>query len=188
MNPDHIHIMLDMYLACVVAAVLAFGIYHFVRKQSPETGWNYHGNVQTSAYGKVDLGGIGVLLAVYAGVFLLTLNPPEDNGEAAQMQENMSPSSIAILTFVLGLITQAIPVGIVLLFLATRYNVFELFGLKHVNWKKVWMWAGIGLGGGYIIALIATAVFQPLITDRLGSPEVQEAVRLVYEAKKTTTH
>lgn len=176
--------MLDMYIACVVAIALAFGVYHFVRKQSPETGWNYHGNVQTSAYKQLDIIGIGILLLIYSATFALLLSTPDSAQQTAEIQEQVSPTFMAAMTFVLGLVSQLLPVGIVLLFLAIRYNVLELFGLKNVNWKKVFMWAGIGLVGGFILAIASALVFQQFIIDRIGKPEAQEAVRLVLEAKK----
>lgn len=161
----------------LLAMLIAIPIYQYVQKTSPELGWNYHGNVPTSQFTKLDV--LGVCLAVLLPVSNILLSPFID---PTTIQEGSQLSGLAII--IISIISQAIPAGIAVLFLALRFNIFEILGLKRPDWKRIGIVVILGMVAILVFANIAGMVADPLLKSAFGERVHQAAVEMIFEAKQ----
>ena len=171
------NVLLDILFLCFISVGIGLPLYHSIRKLHPELVWHEHGSVPTSSFDKIDLLGIFIasLLFIFSVVQLslpLEANSPKQN-EISGIQ-----------LFILGFISQAIPVGITCAFLIPRMNVLETFHLNRPNIGKIIITSLIGLLVIYICAGVANIIITPLLENNLGKLELQAPVKMILEAKQ----
>ncbi len=171
------NVLLDVLLLCFISIGIALPLYQYIRQIHPELAWNYHGNVRTSSFDKLDLLGIFIVGLLYS---LQLIPSGNDTDLAASKMAEMSNISI----FLSGLIGQLIPVFITCAFLIPRMNVSEVFGLSRPRLKRIIVTAIIGLFGAYILILVSTLATTPFLESNLGKPELQKPVQMILEAKE----
>lgn len=171
------NILLDILLLCFVSIGIALPLYRYIRQTHPELAWNYHGNVRTTSFDKLDLVGIFVASLIFTlSVVQFGSNPDID------MSKLNSISNIQM--FMLGLFSQAIPVGIACAFLIPRMDVLEIFGLRRPQIAKVIITSVAGLLGIYACVAIASTLITPLLENNLGKQELQAPVQMIIDAKQ----
>ena len=169
-------ILLDVFLLAVLAICIGIPAFHQQRINQPHKPWNITGNIPAHHFTRLDLIGVSVSLLIFVtNIFIPFITPPAALERAVEM-----PSLIVIIA---GVISQMIPVGIAMLFLATRMNVLELFGLKNVRWKKVFLTAFIGLLIIYAFIIAVSSIVEPLLKSLFGERENQVAVQMLLKAK-----
>lgn len=170
------YVILQLFGLCMIAIAIAFPIYHFVRKSSPELGWNYHGNIPTSHFERLDI--LGVIIASILFVSN-TLIMPFIDVEALMAANETSP----LATIISGIVTQLFPVGVIALFVCFRCNIFEIFGLRRPDWKRIAIVVGLGILAILLLANLAGVVAEPWLKRTFGEQNPQEAVKMMLEAK-----
>ncbi len=171
------NVLLDILLLCFVSIGIALPLYRYIRQTNPELAWNYHGNVRTSSFDKLDLVGIFVASLIFTlSVVQFSSNPNIDTSKLNDM------SSLQM--FMLGLISQAIPVGITCAFLVPRMNVLEVFNLRRPQVRRVIITSVVGLLIIYLLVGITSSVITPLLENNLGKQELQAPVQMIIDAKQ----
>ncbi len=169
-------ILLDVFLFALIAVAIALPAFRQHRLTYPAAAWNMQGNVPSYYFTPLDLLGVSLTLLIYvSNIFAPFYTSPE-------MMEKAQHSSGAIL-IIGNIISQLIPVGITLLFLATRMNVLDVFGLKNINWKKIGLTAFLGLLGIYLGLFAVSSINTSVLTPLFGKREPQMAVKMMLEAK-----
>ncbi|MFT5906336.1 MAG: membrane protease YdiL (CAAX protease family) [Cryomorphaceae bacterium] len=170
------NVLVDILLLCFVSVGIALPLYRYIRQVHPELAWNYHGNVRTSSFDKLDLLGIFIASLIFTlSVVQFGSNPNIDTSKLNSISN--------IQLFMLGLFSQAIPVGIACAFLFPRMDVLEIFGLRRPQVRKVIITSVVGLMGIYLCVAIASALITPLLENNLGKQELQAPVQMIIDAK-----
>lgn len=170
------YVVLQIFGLSLLAILIAVPIYHHVRRTSPELGWNYHGNVPTSQFTPLDILGVGAaLLLLLSNILALPFIDPEKLETAGELS--------GFTLIIAGIISQMIPAGIAILFLAFRFNVFDIFGLKHPDWKRIAIIVALGMLAIYALAGIAGYFAEPLLKQAFGEKNPQAAVQMMQDAK-----
>ncbi|MGJ8656065.1 MAG: CPBP family glutamic-type intramembrane protease [Akkermansiaceae bacterium] len=170
------NVLLDILTLCFLSIGIAIPLYSYIRQIYPELAWNYHGNVRTSSFDKLDL--IGIFFASL--LFTFAVLQFGANPEAEASMNKLSN----LQKFIAGLISQLLPVGIACAFLVPRMNVFEVFGLRHPQVKRVIITSITGLFGIYFLVALFSPIITPLLENNLGKQELQAPVQMIIEAKK----
>ena len=171
------NVLLDILVLCFVSIGIALPLYSYIRQIHPELAWNYHGNVNSSSFDKLDLIGIFVASLIFtSSVIQLSSNPDMDTSRL----EDIS----GLQMFILGFISQALPVGIACAFLMPRMNVSEVFGIKHPKVRRVIITSIVGLLGIYLLVGISSSFITPLLENNLGEQQLQAPVQMIIDAKK----
>ncbi len=170
------YVVLQFFGLSLLAIAIAMPIYNHVRSTSPELGWNYHGNVPTSQFSKLDILGVAVALGLLILNILLLpfIDPAFLEGEG-----QLSGLSLIIA----GMISQMIPASIAVLFLVFRFNIFEIFGLKRPDWKRIGIVVVLAMLSIILLANIAGAIAEPLLKQTFGEKNPQQAVQMMMDAK-----
>ncbi len=170
------YVVLQLFGLSLLAIAIAMPIYYHVRNTSPELGWNYHGNVPTSQFSPLDILGVSVaLMLLIINVVAVPFMDP------AKLTETSDLSGLALV--IAGIVSQLIPAGIAILFLALRFNVLEIFGLKRPDWKRIVIVVVLGMVGIIFLANIAGIIAEPLLKRTFGEKNPQAAVQMMLEAK-----
>ncbi len=171
------NVQLDVLIFCFLSISIGLPLYHYIRKIYPELAWNTHGSVRTSSFDTLDLLGIFLATLIYTSAVIFY----GANTDAEVDQLNSMPN---IYYFMIGVFSQAIPVGIACLFLLPRMNVPEIFNLNRPNVGRV-MIAGVGgLFAIYIFLGLATVLITPMLENNLGKQELQAPVQMIIDAKE----
>ncbi len=171
------NVLQDILFLCFASIAIALPLYQYIRKTHPELAWNYHGNVRTSSFTSLDLIGIFLASFLLSSSVILFGHTPEVDIDKLNSISNISK-------FMMGLFSQAIPVGIACLFLAPRMNVFEVFGLVSPRIGRIFLTSIIGLFVIYLFIGLSSLVTMPLLEKNLGAQELQAPVQMIIEAKK----
>ena len=136
------------------------------------------GRVSIRGFGLIDMLGVSLFLALYAGLWLLSTRfPGEETGEIAEM-EGLS------FGLLVGLFLQGLQIAMVVVILFWRVNLVEGFGLR---WQRTWwqvvlapvvvlmMWA-------FMAGLDATG-YNQWISSFVEGDGKQETVKLLAESK-----
>ena len=151
---------------------LALPGYAFLRKRSPESGWNLGGNVGTSVIQPLDL-------VVAGGYFLLFVVAWKNLPEATAKTEEKEATVGSVLIGQAGMVVLA---GIVPAVLVWRVDLREFFGLRWEGWRKVFWIAPAFVFAMMVLLSIQIALgWQGWVESRFGSRE-QEAVSLLKES------
>ena len=170
-------LLLDFLVYCLIAVAIAMPLYHFVRKSSPELGWNYHGNVPTTHLGPLDILGVSVALILPMLNIILAPFMPRELMEKAASEPGLS-------TIIANVISQFFFAGVVVLFIVFRANILDVFGLRHANWKRIAIAIAGGLACIYVVAPIV-GYFAGLLLEKIGEgTQPQVAVQMILDAKK----
>jgi len=171
------NVLLDILILCFVSIGIALPLYRYIRQIHPELGWNHHGNVSTSSFGKLDL--IGIFVSSLMGTLMVIQFYFKQDVNASKLE---SMPNIEI--FMNLLIGQAIPVGIACAFIIPRMNVLETFNLRRPKVLRVIITSVVGLLGIYFIWGIASIFVIPFLENNLGKQELQAPVKMIIDAKK----
>ena len=171
------NVLLDILFLCFVSVGIALPLYHWIRKLHPELAWNEHGSVRTSSFQNLDLLGIFIASLIFTSSVIIS-------GSQSEIDTTKLNNITGIQIFIMGLINQAIPVGIACLFLMPRMDVLEIFNLNRPQIKKVIVTSLLGLLAIYFCAGIATIFITPLLENNLGKQEFQVPVQMMLEAKQ----
>jgi len=170
------YVILQIFGLSLLAILIAAPIYQHVRRTSPELGWNYHGNVPTSQFTPLDILGVGAaLLLLISNVIVVPFFDPEQLESAGEM------SGFSLI--IAGLVSQMIPAGIAIFFLAFRFNIVEILGLQRPDWKRIAVIVALGMLAIYMLAGIAGFIAEPLLKQTFGEKNPQAAVQMMQDAK-----
>lgn len=171
-----VFVILQIFGLSLLAILIAMPIYHNVRKTSPELGWNYHGNVPTSQFNLLDTLGVTLsLLLLLSNILIVPFVDPKLLAGSEQL------SGIALV--IAGIVSQMIPAGIAVLFLALRFDLLELLGLKHPDWKRIGIVVLVGMVAIMILANLAGFITEPFLKHTFGEQNPQDAVKMMLDAK-----
>lgn len=171
------NVLLDILFLCFVSVGIALPLYRYIRKLYPELAWNEHGNVPTSSFQNLDLLGIFVASLIFTSSVIMFASKPE-------MDTSKLNNISGIQMFIIGLMNQAIPVGIACLFLMPRMNVLEIFNLNRPKIVRVIVTSLLGLLAIYFCAGLATYFIKPLLENNVGKQEFQVPVQMMLDAKQ----
>jgi uncharacterized protein len=171
------NVLLDILFLCFVSVGIALPLYHFIRKLHPELAWHEHGSIRTSSFQNLDLLGIFIASLIFTSSVIMS-------GSQSEIDTTKVNNITGIQMFIIGLLNQAIPVGIACLFLMPRMDVLEIFNLNRPQIKKVIITSLLGLLAIYFSAGIATIIITPLLENNLGKQEFQAPVQMMLEAKQ----
>ncbi len=171
------NILKDILFLCFASIAIALPLYHLIRQSHPELGWNYHGNVSTSSFTSLDLAGIFVTSLLFTFAVLQF----GGNSDAAMAKVNEFTN---LQKFIMGLVSQAIPVGLACAFLVPRMNVLEIFGLRRPLVLRVIISGVLGLIAIYFCVFLVSPIITPLLENNLGKQELQAPVQMIIDAKQ----
>lgn len=170
------NVLLDILILCFLSIGIALPLYSYIRQIYPELAWNYHGNVRTSSFDKLDLIGIFLASLLFTSAVFMSSSNPEAGASMSKLTN--------IQYFIAGLVSQLLPVGIACAFLVPRMNVLEVFGLKHPQLSRVIITSILGLLVIYLLVIAASPIITPLLENNLGKPELQAPVQMIIDAKE----
>lgn len=171
------NVLLDILALCFLSVAIALPLYRYIRQIHPELAWNYHGNVRTSCFDKLDL------IGIFAASLVFTLSVIQI-GSKPEMDTSMLNDLSGIQMLFLGVISQAVPVGIACAFIIPRMDLLETFNLNNPRMGKVLATSIIGLFAIYMCAGIASFFITPLLENNLGKQELQAPVQMIIDAKQ----
>lgn len=138
----------------------------------PESGWNLGGSVSTAAIRGVDLLVTGFFVLMVVGMWKMA-------PEVAAKEVELSAGGIfgsAVFQLVLA--------GIVPLVLWRRVNVVEFFGLRWLEWRRIFYIVPVFLVLMTVAALLLQASGWPEWTQSKFGAGSQESVRLLGETRE----
>ena len=162
--------LIALYL--LTGLLLPVGVLLFRSARRPE---NYErgGRVMSEGYGLLDVFGIGVLWVIFSALALLPIFA------APPASVDITPGAILGSSAALGVVG-VLPFALVL----GRGQILERFGLYEIHWKRVILSTFLGLISIYaVVAAINLAGFPRFLESVFGELDLQEAVRMLAEAK-----
>ncbi len=181
-------VLIASFLICFLSLLGAMPLAAHLRRSSSQPGWNYRGAVRTEALAPADLIGISLLFGLYTLTSALKL--PQLTDWLVSMgwftEESLkSPETVKLTPEVLiaGMISQAVPGIIVIVFLVFRQvNIIEFFGIR---WKKAPLLLLIGPTAAVAVQIIFMAMeiagYSSALKSIFGEVKVQEVVRIYQE-------
>lgn len=171
------NVLVDILTLCFISIAIALPLYHYIRKLQPELAWNHHGNVSTTSISNIDLIGIFAASLIYTASVLSYSSAPQIDTQELNRIPNISK-------FLLGLLSQAIPVAITCAFLMPRTEVLGALGLKRPPSSRIILTSIIGLFSIYLLIALSSIVTTPLLEKNLGKQELQAPVQMILDAKQ----
>lgn len=181
-------VLLASFALCLLSLLGALPLAAYLRRRTPTLGWNYDGLVQIEPLRRVDLLGLGLLIALFSLQSLLKLPQVIDffisigwlSSSAAEQPETIQLTPEVLLA---GMISQSVPGMIVLVFLVFRHiSVIDFFGLK---WRKAYLLVLIGPFAAVFVhvvfVLMEMAGYSRIIESVFGEAKQQEIVKIYQE-------
>ena len=178
-------IFLYTYFLCVGLIVFAVPLYGWIRKNSPQLGWNRHGNVSTAQFNHADLLGIALFLFIFGWLLTLAQAPPDMEADGITPKEVKVTPAIMLVGMIAQQVVMILIVMVLLMYRSV--NFVELFGLRWKKAKLLFVIAPVGviLAVAFSIAL-RIAGFDDWLNQTFGDEsKLQETVR-VYQGSQVT--
>lgn len=177
-------VLIASFAICFVSLLAAIPLAAHLRRKSSEPGWNYGGLVNTKPLGSADILGLALLMGLYTLMSALKL-PQITDFLISIGWFTESPKTVQLTPGVLiaGMISQAVPGIIVVVFLVFRHvNMVEFFGIR---WKKAPFLLLIGPTTAVAVQVLFIAMDIAGYSDALkrifGEMKTQDVVKIYQE-------
>ncbi len=172
-----LHATFFLYGVALISGILIYGKYTqpALGKLGTPRELRNEGNVTPQGINNLDLLGIGLLIALFAALYLQQQVPVDDTKK----------TTLTPIVLVVGMIAQAVPALIVIAILMGRgTHLSTFFGLKWSNARYLIVIAPLGVIATYIFVIGLNLIgFPEWLVHAFGKEiEVQPAVRLYQEA------
>lgn len=159
----------NTYLFYIIALGLGVIYYRYI----PSSAKTMMGRVQTDSMQPVDFAGIALIICWYSLGFSALLFPK------AELKETISIADLSI-----GIISQIIPFGIVLVMLALReINISQLLNIRWKKFALILLIAPAGVVVSYAFAnLLVFLGYDAWMADYFGDDAAQQHMISVYQA------
>ena len=182
-------VLIASFATCFLSLFGAIPLAAHLRRRSSQLGWNYGGLVRTEALGPADLMGLTLLLVLYTLMSALKL-PQVTDWLISVGWFTEAPETVQLTPGVLiaGMISQAVPGAIVIVFLIFRQiNIVEFFDLL---WKKAPFILLIGPTVAVIVQILFVAMevagYSHALESIFGELKQQDVVRIYQEAHQVS--
>ncbi len=186
-------ILIASFAICFLSLLIAIPLTASLRRKASEPSWHKNGLVKTELLTPADLLGIGLLMGLYTLMSALKLPQLTDFlvsiGWATE-EAVKNPESITLTPQVLiaGMISQAVPAGIVVVFLVFRHiNMVEFFNLR---WKKAPYLLLIGptvaVAVQVLFILMEAAGYSRALESIFGEFKVQDVVKIYQDTHESS--
>lgn len=186
-------VLIASFALCFLSLLGALPMAAYLRGKSVQPGWNYRGLVRTEPLERWDIAGLAILVGLYTLLCAMKLPQVTDFLVSAGVLTEKAaetPDEIKLTPGVLvaGMISQAVPGIIVVVFLVFRQiNTVEFFGLR---WKKAPYLLLIAPMAAVTVQILfigmEVAGYSKALQHIFGDLKPQEIVRIYQETHAVT--